>query len=223
VVTFNAQQADLIQDLTQDYSNVSVKNIENIQGDEFDIVIFSMAYAPDIKGNIRMNFGSLNQKGGENRLNVAITRAREKVLIVCSLLPEDLKVETSINDGPKLLKEYLSYSQQVSKGCFQASLPKLNGQNWAMLLKNEIVKSGSHFEASLPFTDLVRMENQSYQNLVLTDDQNFFSSESIKESFAYLPLMLKSKGWHYTKSWSRNWWKKPIAELSLLEEKRAKE
>lgn len=223
VVTFNAQQADLIQDLTQGFDNVRVKNIENIQGDEYDIVIFSLAYAPDIKGNIRMQFGSLNQKGGENRLNVAITRAREKVLIISSLLPEDLKVESSLNEGPRLLKAYLSYSQEVSKGNFQASFPVINEQNWAMLLKNEIVKSGNHFKTTLPFADLVRMENNRYQNLVLTDDQKFYSSESIKESFAYLPLMLKSKGWNYTKSWSRNWWMKPIAELSLLEEKLAKE
>ena len=223
VVTFNAQQADLIQDLTQEIENISVKNIENIQGDEFDVVFFSMAYAPDKNGKFRMNFGSLNQKGGENRLNVAITRAREKIIIVCSLLPQDLKVDKSINEGPKLLKDYLSYAQNVSNGNFQPSLPVINEQNWGKFLENEITKSGSNFETSLPFTDLVRMENNTFKNLILTDDQIFYSAESIKESFAYLPLMLQTKGWNYIKSWSRNWWKKPIAELSLLEEKVAKE
>jgi hypothetical protein len=219
VVTFNAQQADLIQDLTYHLSNVMVKNIENIQGDEFDLVIFSIAYAPNEKGQIKMNFGSLNQKGGENRLNVAITRAREKIIIVSSILPEDLIVEKSINEGPKLLKAYLNYAQNVAKGAFIPCKLKSSEHDMATLLKDEIIKSNSNFSDILPFADLVQRKNNLFENLVLTDDQQFYNAESIKESFAYLPMMLSKKGWTYHKAWSRNWWLKPKSELSLLEEK----
>jgi superfamily I DNA and/or RNA helicase len=82
IITFNSPQKELIQELLESrmgdlsYRDVFIKNIENIQGDERDIIIFSVAYAPDQTGLLQMKFGSLNDVGGENRLNVAITRAK---------------------------------------------------------------------------------------------------------------------------------------------------
>ncbi len=67
-----------------------------------------MGYAPDEKGKITMNFGSLNMQGGENRLNVAVTRAREKIYFVTSVWPEQLQTEQTANEGPRLLKAYLT-------------------------------------------------------------------------------------------------------------------
>ncbi|WP_162628075.1 AAA domain-containing protein [Arcticibacterium luteifluviistationis] len=223
VVTFNFMQADLIQDLTQKIPNLTVKNIENIQGDEFDIVIFSIGYAPNIKGKILMNFGSLNLQGGENRLNVAITRAKEKIKIICSIMPEDLKVENSAHEGPKLLKAYLEYAQKVSKGDFKPVLPNPITPSWNRMLKDEIINSNREFSNELPFADLTKKNEQGYEKLILTDDQLFYAAESIKESFAYLPLMLKTKGWHFQKAWSRNWWIRPLPQLHLLEEKAKKQ
>ena len=86
VVTFNIQQQQYITECLEDRfaqagqispPTLIVKNIENVQGDEKDVVIFSVGYAPDKDGKMSMKFGSLNTVGGENRLNVAITRARE--------------------------------------------------------------------------------------------------------------------------------------------------
>src|SRR5690606_31627296 len=116
VVTFNAPQQVLIMDLldaeserrgTRIPSSLFVKNIENVQGDEKDIIIFSIGYAPGKKGRMTMQFGSLNTAGGENRLNVAVTRAREKIILVTSIWPEQLKTQESKHAGPRLLKEYL--------------------------------------------------------------------------------------------------------------------
>jgi hypothetical protein len=92
-----------------------VKNIENVQGDERDIIIFSIGYAKDANGKLRTMFGSLSQEGGENRLNVAITRAREEIVIICSFDPSELKIESSRNEGPKRLREYLEYAKAISK------------------------------------------------------------------------------------------------------------
>ncbi len=92
-----------------------VKNIENVQGDERDIILFSIGYAKDSSGMVRTMFGSLNQEGGENRLNVAITRARREIVIVCSFDPKDLRTEGSKNEGPKRLKEYLLYSKYIGE------------------------------------------------------------------------------------------------------------
>lgn len=67
-----------------------MKNLENVQGDERDVIIFSICYARDRDGKLSMNFGPLNRQGGERRLNVAITRAREEVLVVSSIRDTDI-------------------------------------------------------------------------------------------------------------------------------------
>src|SRR5690606_19614889 len=95
VITFNYYQMELIQDLLGEEAvlsmsdNIKVKNIENVQGDEFDIVIFSIGYAENKNGKFTTNFGLLARNGGENRLNVAITRAREKIILITSLSASD--------------------------------------------------------------------------------------------------------------------------------------
>ena len=91
-----------------------LKNIESVQGDERDIIIFSVGYAKNDSGRIAQRFGWLNNQGGENRLNVAISRARRKIHIVTSFLPEELDVSGAKNDGPRLLKRYLEYAFAVS-------------------------------------------------------------------------------------------------------------
>lgn len=128
VVTFNAEQQSLIEDLLDDerrknpaievyFSDselepVFVKNLESVQGFA-DIMYFSITYGPDLAGSISMNFGPMNREGGERRLNVAITRARHELRVFSSLRPEqfdltrtqavgvrDLKSWNSRNEGP---------------------------------------------------------------------------------------------------------------------------
>ena len=106
-----------------------VKNIENVQGDERDIIIFSVGYARDVDGNLRVQFGTLNQEGGENRLNVAITRARQHIIVVCSIEPEELKTDITKNSGPKRLKDYLQYAKSISEGRIEAVMNLLGGLN----------------------------------------------------------------------------------------------
>jgi hypothetical protein len=222
IVTFNFAQAELIRDIIEpDYPDVTVKNIENIQGDEYDIVIFSVGYAPDESGKVKATFGSLNQKGGENRLNVAITRSREQIFIVCSFSPEQLTVTNSTNSGPELLKLYLEYARDVSEGNYKPSLKTDLKKGWVMYLKDEIATEYPVFKNELPFADLTEKRDGYYRSLLLTDDELFYSSDSLKESFAYIPSTLKSKGWKYTRAWSRNWWINP-EKLVLSVEKQEK-
>ncbi len=91
-----------------------VKNIENVQGDERDIIVFSVGYAKNPEGKLSVNFGSLSQHGGENRLNVAISRSKRKIYVVASIEADDLKVSDTLNNGPKLFKKYLKYAKAVS-------------------------------------------------------------------------------------------------------------
>jgi very-short-patch-repair endonuclease len=87
-----------------------VKNLENVQGDERDLMIFSIGYGPDEVGKTTMNFGPLNRPGGWRRLNVAVTRARRRVEVVTSILPEQF--QPTSNDGPRHLQRYLDFARR---------------------------------------------------------------------------------------------------------------
>ncbi|MDY9920263.1 MAG: DUF4011 domain-containing protein [Synergistota bacterium] len=87
-----------------------IKNLENVQGDERDAIIFSIGYAKDAAGVFRMNFGPLSKSGGERRLNVAITRAKYNVKLVGSIIPTDINIDKISSDGPKLLRAYVDFA-----------------------------------------------------------------------------------------------------------------
>lgn len=119
IVTFNMPQRDLIEtrlrelgtdemlESLDDPDGLFVKNLENVQGDERDTILFSIAFSPNEKGEVPLNFGPLNREGGERRLNVAITRAREEVVVFSSFDPSQLHAERSNSVGLQDLRDYL--------------------------------------------------------------------------------------------------------------------
>ncbi|HEY4627081.1 MAG TPA: AAA domain-containing protein, partial [Blastococcus sp.] len=126
VVTFNAQQRSYIETLLRDADDdrlaaaldradgegLFVKNLENVQGDERDVVFFSTGFSPTADGTLPLNFGPLNRVGGERRLNVAITRARRQVVVFSSFDPEQLRAEETSSVGIKHLRAYLDMAEQ---------------------------------------------------------------------------------------------------------------
>lgn len=210
VVTFNFYQQAAIQDALEKEMQLPdglfVKNIENVQGDERDVIIFSMGYAPDEKGRISMQFGTLNMQGGENRLNVAITRAREKIYFVTSLWPSQLQTDQTANEGPKLLRAYMEYALQVSEGRFQAAPVAIGSFRSEWLLKERLVRQHASYGKELPFGDITIKEEGAYKGLVLTDDDLYHYSKSSKEPHAYLPLLLRLKNWPFRRVYSREYW-----------------
>ncbi|SFE89563.1 AAA domain-containing protein [Thermoflexibacter ruber] len=222
VITFNYKQQLLIQDLLEEEKialppSLFIKNIENVQGDERDIIIFSTTYAPNSRGQLRMQFGSLNLVGGENRMNVAVTRAREKIVVVSSIFPHQLNVEDLTNEGAKVLKKYLEYALEVSQGKYKPTLPTKPKQNLDWFLKEKIklfvstqtttVRSSQTLEISeqIPFADLA-IKTLPKLKLILTDDNLYYEALSIKESHVYLPRLFQKKGWDFEQVYSRNWW-----------------
>ena len=116
-----------------------IKNIENVQGDERDVIIFSLGYGKDTSGKMYMNFGPLSKKGGTRRLNVAVTRARSNLKFVGSILPED--IDTYDRDLG-MVRSYIEYALHGSES----------------LVKNmeEIESSKSIFEESI--CDFIRSQ-----------------------------------------------------------------
>ncbi|MBI5263861.1 MAG: DUF4011 domain-containing protein [Bradyrhizobium sp.] len=143
VVTFNRKQADAIEDALEEKAETDrafrdalirerervedgedmgffVKNVENVQGDERDIIVFSTTFGRNEQGTFRKNFGALGHVGGERRLNVAVTRAREKVVIVTSMPVSEISDLLTRRSGPRVprdyLQGYLEYARMVSDG-----------------------------------------------------------------------------------------------------------
>lgn len=221
IITFNVPQQMMIIDLLEEKAgrdnlalpeSLFVKNIENVQGDEKDIIIFSIGYAPDENGKINLHFGSLNVAGGENRLNVAVTRARERVIVFSSINPEDLKLQGIKNDGPKLLKKYLEYARAISGGDEVINPGEQPQHTSGWYLNQHLVEHGkAHYPNisfsvnTLPFTDVVLTEDE-HAAVLLTDDEVYKESLTVKEAHAYTPALLEQKHWRYHRVFSRNWW-----------------
>ncbi|CAN5298773.1 DUF3320 domain-containing protein [soil metagenome] len=125
VVTFNQPQQKLIiamleqlgddavdEAMASDNSEgLLIRNLEDVQGQERDVILFSVAFSKNARGDLPLNFGPLNRAGGERRLNVAVTRARRQVIVFCSFEPSDLKVESSSSLGLRHLRTYLELAK----------------------------------------------------------------------------------------------------------------
>ena len=170
VVTFNRKQADLIEARLEARAEVNerfrsayahelnrfedgedkgffVKNVENAQGDERDVVIFRPTLGRDQHGAFRRYFGVLGQRGGERRLNVAISRARQKVVVVTSIPVADLSDMLLSGRPPSLprdfLQGYLHYAEQVSKGNLETARSTLNQTVGNLMLRPRSEASSS--------------------------------------------------------------------------------
>ncbi len=254
VITFNSQQRDLILDLidlecerdsefaesvkaeTNRIENgedigLFVKNIENVQGDERDVIMFSIGYAKNEDGKLIQNFGWLNQKGGENRLNVAITRAKKKIVIVTSINPSDLKMEKNANNGPKFLKKYLEYCFLVSKNETKTARETLYSLHQGLeidrrtdaIIKEvyqEIRRHGFTVLANVGIgkysIDLAVKQDNRYILGIEFDFKLFNQGYKSRERDYFRQKYLESRGWHVYRVWSMNWWKSKDVEIARI-------
>ena len=213
------------KDNGQDVS-LFIKNIENVQGDERDIIIFSIGYARNDNDKVNAHFGSLSVEGGENRLNVAVTRAKKKIYVITSIEPEDLRVDGSKNNGPKLFRAYLAYARAVSGGNKEEVKAVLSG-----LCPQSV--SVRHAELTVPVeqqiaaklrtlgydvdTDIgsgtnkisVAVYDKKKDKYVLgiqVDKVLYSEDETPLERDVYACRFLEQKGWNIMRVWSRDWW-----------------
>lgn len=257
IITFNSSQRDLIDDLIDEECaknpefatairteltrkkdgediGLFVKNIESVQGDERDVIIFSIGYAKNENGRLIRNFGWLNQKGGENRLNVAISRAKKKVHIVTSFNPAELQVEDTKNDGPRYLKKYLEYAFAVSAGDKEAAKQILYsfgddpnaGQTVSFdsdfenqvydALKAEGYDVDTQIGIGGYSIDLAIKKDGKYILGIECDGKLYHSSKSARERDYHRQKYLESRGWRIYRIWSTNWWKNPQREIKKI-------
>ncbi len=258
ILTFNAAQRDLINDMLDNecakdpvfnkvvsteltrFDNgedlsLFVKNIETVQGDERDVMMFSIGYAPNSEGKMSQRFGWLNNQGGENRLNVAISRAKRKIHIVTSIGPENLRVEDVANEGPKLLKKYLQYSDAISSGDTSLAdgiLQSFNDARWddfpiieaqssvSDRVYNSLVRKGYTVDRNVGIggyrIDLAVKQNGDYILGIEIDGHIYGMSQSARERDYHRQKYLESNGWVMHRVWTPGMWKDPEREIAKI-------
>lgn len=260
VITFNINQRIVIEDMLEkrsrdnasfrhaytqeidryeDNEDVSlfVKNIENVQGDERDIIIFSIGYGKNENGRVSVNFGSLSQDGGENRLNVAISRARKKIYVVTSIEPEELNVDNAKNMGPKLFKKYLQYVRAVSNGNEDEAQNILLSVLDTKFKNKDDIHYDSDFEEEVYEAlskrgyevhtqvgvsgykiDLAIYDSTKSKYIlgIECDGATYHSSKSARERDIHRQRYLESRGWKIARIWSYNWWSNPKGEIERI-------
>jgi predicted DNA-binding WGR domain protein len=231
----NLLEAEMDREEDGQFCGLFIKNLENVQGDERDIIIMSICYGHDKNGKMLMNFGPINQNGGEKRLNVIFSRARRHMVVVSSIHHHDITNE--YNDGANCLRNYLEYSAAISRGD-QATArrvldtlsptrykEKVKNGNDAVIteIRQELQKRGyivdievgqSKFRCDLA----VRLPDKSaYQLAILVDTDNFYANTNLLERYLLRPGILTSFGWQVTQVLSKDWFHTKEDVINRLE------
>jgi hypothetical protein len=240
VVTFNSEQQSLIEDLLDQARSerpelewafgadltepVFVKNLETVQGDERDVILFSITYGPDRSGHLTMNFGPLNKQGGERRLNVAMTRARSEMLVFSTLKADRIDLSRTAAIAVRDLKHFLEYatrgpaalgaSVQGSLGDFESPFEtavagRLRERGW--VVHPQIGVSAFRVDLGIVHPD----RPGAYLAGVECDGAMYHSSTYARERDKIRQAVLEGLGWTLFRVWSTDWW---INQASALED-----
>lgn len=236
VITFNIQQQSLIQDLFDQslkthpecewyFSDARieptvVKNLENVQGDERDVMFFSVTFGPtESNPRVGLNFGALNRDGGHRRLNVAVTRARQQMLIYSSFSPDQLDAASSKSRGLNDLKKFLEFASangelalggqtQDSVGGFDSPFEEavseaLELRGWIVI--PQIGVSGFRIDLGVKHPD----KPGTYLAGVECDGATYHRSATARDRDKTRQLVLEGLGWNVLRIWSPDWWHDP--------------
>jgi very-short-patch-repair endonuclease len=241
VVTFSQAQQKLVEDLldaarqqdpaldrsiqAQHQEPLFVKNLENVQGDERDIILFSICYGPDETGRVSMNFGPLNREGGHRRLNVAITRAKTQVHIFSTLHPDQLDLSRTKARGIADLKHYLQFAIQGESALIAQTAPTglAPESPFEIEVMNYLLDQGwqvhcqvgcSSYRIDLAVID-PRAEGR-YLLAVECDGASYHSAATARDRDKLRQMVLERLGWTVHRIWSTEWWNNRAREQARL-------
>ena len=231
VVTFNQKQQQLVLDMLDEARGedpdlerhfaedliepVFVKNLENVQGDERDIIYFSTTFGPDAAGRVSLNFGALNRTGGERRLNVAITRARQELRVFSSLNPDQIDLSRTNSRGVKDFKHFLEFAQRGKRalgeavhgsvGCIESPFEeavkhRLEARGWQVHTQIGV----SRFRIDLGIVDPDAPGR--YLAGIECDGATYHSCATARDRDKLREEVLRGLGWEILRIWSTDWW-----------------
>ena len=232
VVTFNGDQQRLIEnmldqarrrdpaleahfDKNQTREPILVKNIENVQGDERDVIIFSVAVGPDKAGRITAQISSLNSEGGHRRLNVAVTRARNELLVFATLRPEQIDLGRTSAKGVVDFKHFLEFAEHGARAIAEAFSP--TGRATESPFEDAVLRALEdkgweiHPQVGVSFfrVDLGVVHPDfpgRYLAGVECDGATYHRSATARDRDRLREMVLNGLGWKIRRIWSTEWW-----------------
>jgi hypothetical protein len=231
-------EAEFEREENGQFLGLLVKNLENIQGDERDIMLLSVCYGPGPTGRVLMNFGPINQGGGEKRLNVAFSRARYHMAVVSSMRSD--QITNDYNEGARCLKSYLRYAEAVSAGDRAGTqrvlqemlvLPASAGpgnapapdavvEQLAAALATRGYRVDRNVGQSRFRCDLAvyRDNDRAYRAGILVDTDAFYQQADVLEQEVLKPRLLEAFGWTVVRVLTKDWHDDRAGLLKQLDE-----
>ncbi|MEM2100516.1 MAG: DUF4011 domain-containing protein, partial [Thermoproteota archaeon] len=209
-----------------------VKNLENIQGDERDVIVLSVGYGKDANGHLTMTFGPLNKEGGWRRLNVLVTRARIRVEVFSSITYRDIDLSKTSARGVKVLKSYLEFAE-TGNLYYPRETQREIGSEFQAAVMEELVKHGLEIEPEVGvagfFID-IGVKDPDHPGLYVLgiecDGATYHSARSARDRDRLRQQILEGLGWTIHRIWSVDWFNNREREirkaLEAYEKARAK-
>ncbi len=251
VVTFSQAQQKLVENLLDEQRHqfpeieihfsdsppvegepVFVKNLENVQGDERDVIIFSICYGPDEQGRVSMNFGPLNRDSGgaiaegQRRLNVAITRAKEEILVFTTLRGDKIDLTRTRARGVRDLKRFLEYAERGITALMSASSPgasDLHDSEFERLVAEQIRLAGYEVHCQVGCSgyriDLAVVDPNAPGRYLLgieCDGATYHRAATARDRDKLRQRILEGLNWRLHRIWSTDWWHEPEKQMQLL-------
>lgn len=238
VVTFNVSQQTLIEDLLQEeyqkdlnfdkWANMGeeplfVKNLENVQGDERDVILFSVAFGPDAEGKLSMNFGPLNRDGGWKRLNVAVSRARCEMVVFSVMTADQINLRRTKAKGVESLKYFMEFAQNGKlRGDYRQN-EAVKNQGIKAKICRALADAGYEYQLNVGHSKfkvdiaVINPEHpEEYLLGIMTDGDSYCQSANTKDREVAQFEVLKGLGWKLYRIWTMDWWDDPQKEITKL-------
>ncbi|MXV07490.1 MULTISPECIES: DUF3320 domain-containing protein [unclassified Xanthomonas] len=199
-----------------------VKSLENIQGDERDVIFISVGYGRDAQRHMTMNFGPVSSEGGERRLNVLISRAKSRCEIFTSITDEDVDTDRAKGKGTFALKLFLNYARtgrltlttearDAKQSVFEQEVAQALRER-GYDLHTDVGLAGFFVDIAIANPD----EPGRYILGIECDGQSYRDAKSARDRDRLRESVLRDKGWQVCRIWSSDWFHRPEAELEKL-------
>ncbi len=243
VVTFNVKQQELIENLlgkklqedvgldkwvSNGEDPLFIKNLENVQGDERDTILFSVAYGPDERGRISMNFGPINREGGGKRLNVAFSRSRVEMMIFASMYSSDITVTESSPEGVKAFHDFLKYAENQMQEAAVAETPGAGEVRRGIIrsICDVIQEHGyscqtmiGHSDFRIDIAVINPYDTDQYLMGIMLDGDTYHNTGNTRDREVAQLSVLRGLGWTLKRIWAIDWWdnRENVLETLLAE------
>ena len=210
-----------------------VKNLENIQGDERDVIFISVTYAKGSDGKLRYHFGPLNGENGWRRLNVLVTRARQRMQVFSSMRGDEINAAATTSNGARLLREFLLYAERGRLESISASLAAETESPFERDVFNELTQRNIQVLPQVGVAgyriDLGVLDDTMPGRFLCgieCDGVAYHASETARDRDRLRQQVLEARGWTIHRMWSTDWFKDRQGQierlLQLIEETRTR-